>query len=106
MKIKILAPLIVIFIFSCNSKPTKVNLTPNLELIDKEMVTFEGVTFKYSQVDSVLANYKQNVPLNLKDSIRIELVVNVNQVPMRFVSDIKKSFMKNKIMKVTYKPQK
>ena len=106
MKTYLLILLLGIFSSSCNSQSSKVNLSPKLELIDRSTLKFEGSNYAYSKIDSVLSVYKNNVPTNLMDSIRIELVVNTNKVPMGIVGDIKNSLRKNKIMKVTYKSKK
>jgi hypothetical protein len=105
MKINLIIFLSIVLLFSCKSQETEINLKPELELIDNLNIKFENQTLKYSQLDSILKDYTQNIPPELKDAIRINLEVNSKEVTMQKVSEVKISLRKNKLLKINYKPK-
>jgi len=105
MKIYLIIFFSIVLFVSCKSQKTEINLKPELELIDKLHLKFENQTLKYSQLDSILKDYTQNIAPELKDSIRINLNVNTKEVTMQNVSEVKISLRKNNLLKINYKPK-
>jgi len=97
--------LFAISLVACNSEESKINLNPKIELMNKELIKFENEKLKYPQLDSILKKYLQDIPPKLKDSIRVNLIVNTNEVTLGKVSEVKVSLRKNRILKVNYKPK-
>jgi len=89
----------VIFV---NIGSSNVELNPTIELINTTTIKFEEDEYHYSDVDSILNSYKNNVPHELKDSIRIHLVVIGKDVTRGNISDVKNSLVKVGVFKVLY----
>lgn len=105
MKETFVVTLFAILLGACNSEESNINLNPEIELLNKELIKFENEKLIYPQLDSILKKYLQNIPPNLKDSIRVNLIVNTNEVTLDKVSKVKVSLRKNRILKVNYKPK-
>jgi hypothetical protein len=106
MKVIIIIFLTITAIGSCESQNSNINLSPTLKLIDGNRFEFERQIIKYSLLDSVLTEYLETIPSDLRDSITVNLEVNTYEVTIQRVSDTKVSLRKNKLLKINYKPIK
>ncbi|WP_170178533.1 hypothetical protein [Flammeovirga pectinis] len=87
---------IVTFMLSCSA-----TLKPRLELRNNDEVYLEGIQYNYSQIDSAITSFANNLSTEEKQQVIIELDID-QSVLMDKVFIIRKSLKSNDLIKVNF----
>jgi len=92
-------------LFSC-TRLTDEDLHPTIEILGKNKIIWNSKPAHLFHLDSLLSDYKEDIPQRLRDSIQVKFIVPVNETSMGTVLEVKSSLRKNKIFRVTYVAKK